>query len=142
LGNLLRNGDFEHGKAGWESRGKVISVDSRNVLELDTTRRELQSLITEVKTARDMRLLKITFEVKAGEGFTADGASAGDFRMRISKPHGHAFRDITLKPGGGWQTIRWDRDVIEGQRDFTFEIIARAGTGPLYFTNFVVIGVE
>ena len=84
-----------------------------------------------------MRTLKISFEVKSGDG------AAGDFRMQISKPNGgHSFRDITVKPGGGWQTIRWDREVPDGQRDFTFEIIARSGTGTLCYTNFVVIGVE
>ncbi|PAW78634.1 MAG: hypothetical protein B9S32_06855 [Verrucomicrobia bacterium Tous-C9LFEB] len=136
-GNLLRNGDFERGKSDWYSRGKIIQVDNRNALELDTTRREPQSLGTSWKTVRDVRILKISFEVKSSDGAVAD------FRMQINKARGgHSFNNITVKPGGGWQTIHWDREVPDGQRDFTFEIITRSGTGPLCFTNFVVLGVE
>lgn len=142
-GNLLRNGNFERGKSDWKSPGKVITVDGRNVLELDTTRREPQTLATDWKTVRDVRVLKISFEVKAGEGFVPDSAVGGDIHCEISKlPRGASFRDVSIKPGGGWQTICWNREVPAGQRTFVFQITARPGSGPLYLSNFVVLGEE
>lgn len=141
--NLIRNGDFEHSKQGWETHGKMANIDGRNALEIDTGRREPQNILTTLKVERDMRVLKISFEVKAEEGFETKSPTMGAIRLKIHKPNrGYTYHDVTLKSGTDWQTIHWQYEVPEIFREFTFDIEVRPGKGSLYFTHFVIEGLE
>lgn len=142
VNNLLRNGDFEHGKQDWETRGKVIVLDNQPALQIEGNRREAQNAVTVIRLDRDIRVFKISLRLKASDDYVAELPSLGSVKLRINKAHGHAFREYTLKAGDNWQNINWTHEVEAGVRELVLQIEVRPAKGSVYISHVVVEGRE
>ncbi|MBN1669928.1 MAG: hypothetical protein JXR37_02770 [Kiritimatiellae bacterium] len=147
--NLLKNGDFGRLLSFWRSDGKVVKLDvteakpdGNPALEIKLHPKRNQSLSQKFKVDKDVRVLKLRFRVKKGDGYKPGAPTIGDltltFHREDGRSRGATYLHSRLNDYKNWQDVSWTFGQLEDAKRMTIEVETLPGEGVLYFDDFVI----
>lgn len=159
--NLLDNGDFSKGRAGWETDGKVVELTpdgkagaepdpfavnapvaaaANKVLVVKLEKSKSREIAHEFKVPHDAQGVKLKFRVMPDEEFDSKANAVGALTIKFMRTDGSSiFYSIPVqaKPNE-WKEFAIKCGELGKATDLTLRIEIKPGKGTLTFDDFVL----
>lgn len=140
-GGVIKNGDFEKGKMGWDMDPglRVVPIQQvlpasadvahGQVLSVELHKSAIRSVSERLHIDRKTRTLSTSMKMCPGPGFNPVPPDAPQFTIRYVYPGGSTFSKRAIDPAGGWQEVKWDFSDLQGKPQIQFVVEFNPGSG-------------
>ncbi|MBX7156991.1 MAG: hypothetical protein K1X66_01200 [Verrucomicrobiae bacterium] len=141
--NLVENGDFTKGKAGWETKGKIVKLkegkeatDGDPALMIELDKKKEQTFSQLFKIPKGVGFIKIRFQVRTSDDFEMASSQPMEVTMWGGNAHFDALvHHEKLERSTEWQE-RWVSTDATTEK-VGIQVTLKPGKGKVYFDNFV-----
>lgn len=143
--NILANGDFTRGKAGWEGEGRIVKLkegkeitDGNPALVINLDKKKEQSFHCMIDLPRGTKSVKLTFKVLTSENYEVQESQPLITILRAGTAQYDALihRQGLEKKNFEWQEKKASISPIATER-MGIVVTVRPGKGKVYFDDLV-----
>lgn len=140
--NLIENGDFTKGKAGWEGKGRIIklkegkeAIDGNPALMIELDNKKEQRISQIFKVSKETKSVKIHYKIRTSSDFESSSANAMDVTLWGGNTHfdGLVYRE-KLERTEEWKEKKASTEIVTDK--IGIEITLKPGKGKIYFDDF------
>lgn len=152
--SLIKNGDFEKGKMGWDTDPglRIVPIQEvlpgtadaahGQVLAVELHKSNHRALSTRLRIDRKARMLSIQMKMRAGPGFNPVPPTAPQFAIRLEYQGGATLSQRVIDPAGGWQDVKWDFTDLQGKPQIKFVVDFNPGGGMILVDDVVIDEIQ
>lgn len=138
--NLFRNGNFQAGKTGWRSHGKIVDMpDGKKALALEFNERQSEVIFTSIVPSHDAKQVDITLKLKVTDNSADKNPIKARFDIRIlsAKENVYYYWKLHPKDTPDWQQFRIRYTINKSASQLYLELEPKEANGIVYLADVV-----
>lgn len=136
--NLVKNGDFERGDAGWHGDFNLeIMTDggaANKVLAVEVDNKDNRSFEYQKSLkVKGLKAVRVSFRVRTSEDYV--DATGRGVSLVLERDNTYFDQVFPIQPSLAWKYCYWDFDAIDESKTLELEMLIKPGRGTLYFDD-------
>ena len=152
--SLIKNGDFEKGKMGWDTdpglrivpiqevMPELVGSPQGQVLAAELHKNNRRALSTKLRIDRKARMISIRMKMRPGPGFNPVPPEAPQYTIRLEYQGGATVSQRAIDPAGDWQDVKWDFTDLQGKSQIKMVVEFHPGGGIILVDDVAVDEVQ